>query len=481
MEMEDKERQKFIRMTTTPVERLVCRLAVPTIISMLVSGLYNVVDTFFVGKISNEATAGVGLVLPIMAIIQAFGFFFGQGSGNYISRSLGEREVKRAEVMAATGSICALLFGLLITVLGLVFKSGVLYALGVRRGVLDELTVRYTGDYMSIILCGAPFLCLSCVLNNQLRFQGNAFFSMVGLVSGAVLNCVLDPIFIFALGWGIKGAALATIVGQAVSCILLYIGTLRSDSLKIHLCNFSPTPYYLLNICRGGLPSLFRQGFNSLSSMCLNGAAVAAASAALATQTVAAFTVVNKITMLAFSAIIGFGQGFQPICGFNYGAQRYDRVRTAYIFCLKVSFVFLIVLDIIGFIFAGDIVAIFRDDAQVIAIGQTIMRCQCCGFWLAGLAVMTNMLYQNIGRTGWASLLAMARQGLFFIPALLILPRVLSVPIWGVYISQPLSDVCSFLLALPLAIMMYRELKAREAGTFTEKAKAVPGLIRPHF
>lgn len=461
--MEDQEKNKFLRMTTEPVERLVCRMAVPTIISMLVSGLYNIVDTFFVGRIGNEATAGVGLVLPVMAIIQAFGFFFGQGSGNYISRSLGARDMSRAEAMAATGSICALLFGVLIMVLGLVFSDAVLFVLGAREDLLDALTIRYAGEYLAIILCGAPFLCVSCVLNNQLRFQGNAVFSMAGLVSGAVLNCALDPLFIFTFGMEVKGAALATIAGQLVSCALLYIGTLRSDSLKIHLKNFSPTPYYLKNICTGGLPSLFRQSLNSFSTMCLNAAAASAVSATLATQTVAAFTVVSKISMLAFSAVLGFGQGFQPICGFNYGAKRYDRVRAAYIFCLKVSFIFLTVMAVTGYIFAGDIVAVFRDDAHVISIGRTVMRCQCCTFWMIGLVVMTNMLYQNIGRVVGGTLLAIARHGLFFIPLVLILPKLLAQPVWGVYLAQPASDLCSVITALPLAVKMYRELRSMES------------------
>ena len=234
---------KYRLMTTCPVERLVCRMAVPTVISMLVTGLYNIVDTFFVGRIGNEATAGVGLILPIMAIIQAFGFFFGQGSGNYISRSLGAKHIEKAEAMAATGSISALIFGVGLMAVGFVFKKGVLFILGAREGLLDPLTIRYAEEYMCIILCGAPFMCVSCVLNNQLRFQGNAFFSMVGLVSGAVLNCVLDPIFIFTLGMDVKGAALATVVGQTVSCLMLYAGTLRSDSLKIHIKNFSPTAF----------------------------------------------------------------------------------------------------------------------------------------------------------------------------------------------------------------------------------------------
>lgn len=454
---------KYTLMTTCPVERLVCRMAVPTIISMLVTGLYNIVDTFFVGRIGNEATAGVGLILPIMAIIQAFGFFFGQGSGNYISRSLGAKHIEKAEAMAATGSISALIFGVVLMAVGFVFKKGVLFILGAREGLLDPLTIRYAEEYMCIILCGAPFMCVSCVLNNQLRFQGNAVFSMVGLVSGAVLNCVLDPIFIFTLGMDVKGAALATVVGQTVSCLMLYVGTLRSDSLKIHIKNFSPTAFYYKNIFVGGLPSLIRQSLSSVSVMCLNSAAAAAATAALAAQTVAAFTVVNKITMLAFSVLLGFGQGFQPICGFNYGAKRFDRVRGGYLFCLKVSFVFLIIMSALGYALAPGAVALFRDDADVIRIGTTVMRCQCATFWLIGLVVMTNMVYQNLGRVIGGAVLAMARNGLYFIPAVLILPQVMSVPIWGVYIAQPVADVCAFLTALPLAVHVCRDLKQKQA------------------
>ena len=454
---------KYTLMTTCPVERLVCRMAVPTIISMLVTGLYNIVDTFFVGRIGNEATAGVGLILPIMAIIQAFGFFFGQGSGNYISRSLGAKHIEKAEAMAATGSISALIFGVVLMGAGFAFKKGVLFILGAREGLLDPLTIRYAEKYMCIILCGAPFMCVSCVLNQQLRFQGNAVFSMVGLVSGAVLNCVLDPIFIFTLGMDVKGAALATVVGQTVSCLMLYAGTLRSDSLKIHIKNFSPTAFYYKNIFVGGLPSLIRQSLSSVSVMCLNSAAAAAATAALAAQTVAAFTVVNKITMLAFSALLGFGQGFQPICGFNYGAKRFGRVRGGYLFCLKVSFVFLIIMSALGYALAPGAVALFRDDADVIRIGTTVMRCQCATFWLVGLVVTTNMVYQNLGRVIGGAVLAMARNGLYFIPAVLILPQVMSVPIWGVYIAQPVADVCAFLTALPLAVHVCRDLKQKQS------------------
>ena len=453
---------KFIRMTTQPVRGLICRLAIPTIVSMLVTALYNIADTFFVGQVGTEATAGVGLVFPMMTIIQAFGFFFGQGSGNYISRSLGAKSYDRAETMAATGAFSALLFGTVLLFFGQVFRSFLLSVLGARTDLVSERTVKYASDYLALILCGAPFMCMSCVLNNQLRFQGNAFFSMIGLVSGAVLNVGLDPLFIFGLHMETSGAALATSISQTVSCGLLYIGTLRSDSLKIHLRNFRPNLFYLKNIAIGGTPSLCRQGLASIATLCLNAAAGSSVASAYSDAAIAAFSVVSKIMMLFFSALIGFGQAFQPVCGFNYGAGRYNRVREAYHFCLKVSVVFLATVSCIGFIFAEQLVAVFRDDPNVISYGAMAMRCQCCTFTLMSLVTITNMLYQNIGRVVGATLLAIARQGLMFIPVVLILPHVFIPPIWGVYMAQPTADLFAFCLALPLAIRLYRELKQRE-------------------
>ena len=468
--MEQTKDSKFIRMTTEPVQRLICTLAVPTIISMLVTALYNIADTFFVGQVGTEATAGVGLVFPVMAIIQAFGFFFGQGSGNFISRSLGAQNYDKAETMASTGAFSALLFGVVILLSGQFFRLPLLSLLGARADLVTARTVGYASDYLVLILCGAPFMCMSCVLNNQLRFQGNAFFSMIGLVSGAVLNVVLDPVFIFALHMEVSGAALATSISQAVSCGLLYLGTLMSDSLKIHLRNFKPSLYYLKNIAIGGTPSLCRQGLASIATLCLNAAAGAAVGPALSDAAIAAFSVVSKIMMLFFSALLGFGQAFQPVCGFNYGAGKYGRVREAYRFCLKVALGFLVVVSCFGFAFAPRLVALFRDDPNVIAIGSVAMRCQCCSFTLMGVVVTTNMLYQNIGRVVGATLLAVARQGLMFIPVVLILPHIFTPPIWGVYLAQPTADLFAFCLALPLAVRLYRELKNRELKKQTEEA-----------
>ncbi len=462
--MKSEKQEKLVRMTTEPIQRLVCEMAVPTIISMLVTALYNIADTFFVGQVGTSATAGVGLIFPVMTIIQAFGFYFGQGSGNFISRSLGARHNDEAEKMTATGSVSALLFGCAMLLFGVLFRDNVLQVLGAAPGRVSDDTIRYAGDYLTIILAGAPFMCLSYVLNNQLRFQGNAFFSMIGLVSGAILNCALDPLFIFVFHMEVRGAALATIISQFVSCALLYIGTLRSDSLKIRLRNVRFSMYYFKNIFIGGAPSLFRQGLASVATLCLNAAAGAAVSAEMADAAIAAFSVVSKIMMFGFSALLGFGQGFQPICGFNYGAQKYGRVRQAYQFCLKIGLIFLFVASAGGFLAAGKLVALFRDDPQVIAYGTIAMRCQCCTFTLMAVVTCTNMLYQNIGRVLGATLLSVARQGLMFIPTVLVLPKVFAEPIWGVYLAQPMADLFAFLLAVPLAIRMYRELKQREAG-----------------
>lgn len=456
------QEKKHRYMTESPIRPLIMKLAIPTIISMLVTALYNMADTLFVGRIGTNATAGVGLIFPIMAIIQAFGFFFGQGSGNFISRSLGAKNEKESQEMAATGAVSAFGFGLLILIIGLVFSGPILSLLGAKESQVALETIGFAGDYYKIILIGAPFMCLSCVLNNQLRFQGNAVFSMIGLVSGAVLNCGLDPLFIFTFDMKVAGAALATIISQIVSCGILYAGTLKSDSLKIHLKDFRCTLYYYKNIAIGGLPSLFRQSLASLASVCLNRAAGAAVPVASADAAIAAFSIVGKIMMFVFSALLGFGQGFQPFCGFNYGAKLYGRVREGYTFCLRVGLCTLLGLCILGFAFPEPIISVFRDDPDVIVYGSTALRYQCSVFPLLAVVCLTNMLYQNIGRVGPATFLAIARQGLVFIPCVLILPGLFANPINGVYLSQPAADVITFCFALYFAIKGYRELKQKE-------------------
>lgn len=454
--------KKYNKMTSGNIKKLIIELSVPTIISMLVTAIYNIVDTFFVGKLGTNATAGVGIVYPVMAIITAFGFFFGQGSGNFISRALGARKEREAEEMASTGCILSLLFGIAILTAGMILTSPMMNLLGAKEGLVSPETIQYSKDYYRIILIGAPFMCVSCVLNNQLRFQGNALFSMIGLVSGAVINCGLDPLFIFSFNMEVTGAALATSLSQIISCGILFIGTLRSDSLKIKIRNFRPTLANIKNIAIGGAPSLFRQSLASVATICLNTAAGSAVPVENADASIAAFSVVSKIMMFCFSALLGFGQGFQPICGFNYGAKKYKRVRDGYIFCIKVGVCCLLILSVICFAAAPSLISLFRDDKSVISYGTVALRCQCCTFFLMAVVTMTNMLYQNIGKVVGATLLAVARQGLMFIPVVLILPMLFTDHIWGVYLAQPLADLFAFALALPLGIKEYKILKRLE-------------------
>ena len=455
----DARADKFTRMTTQPVKKLVLRLAGPTIASMLISSLYNMADTFFVGRIGTFATAGVGLIFPLMTVMQAFGFFFGQGSGNYVSRALGANRIEDAERMAATGFFCALGMGALIFGLGQVFSTPVLRVLGADPGRVAQETVDHARAYYTTLLFGAPFVLSSCVLNNQMRFQGNAFFSMIGLVSGAVLNIGLDPLFIFVFNMGVMGAAAATVVSQAFSFCVLYLGTLRSDTLKIKVKNLTPNGHYLKNILAGGLPSLLRQGFGSVATLCLNAAAAAAVPLSQADAAIAAFSVVSRVMFFVFSALLGFGQGFQPVCGYNWGARKFDRVREAYLFCIKIGVTFLLLISTCTFLFAGPIVSLFRDDAEVIRMGTVAMRCQSCSLPLMAVVAMSNMLFQTTGKAVRATILAVARQGVTFIPCVLLLPKLIDPAIWGVYLAQPIADLITFLTALPMAVHILRRFR----------------------
>ena len=450
---------KYMKMTTQPVKGLILRLAGPTIASMLISSLYNMADTFFVGRIGTFATAGVGLIFPLMTIMQAFGFFFGQGSGNYVSRALGANKGEDAERMAATGFFSALMMGGLILLLGQFFASPILRVLGADTAKVAEATVDHARSYYTTLLFGAPFVLASCVLNNQMRFQGNAFFSMIGLVSGAILNIGLDPLFIFVFKMGVMGAAAATVVSQGFSFCVLYVGTLRSDSLKIKLKNLTPNGHYLGNIVAGGLPSLLRQGFGSVATLCLNAAAAAAVPLSQADAAIAAFSVVSRVMFFMFSALLGFGQGFQPVCGYNWGARKFDRVREGYLFCMKVGITALLLISTCTFIFAEPIVSLFRDDGDVIRMGALAMRCQSCSLPLMAVVASSNMLFQTTGKAVRATILAIARQGVTFIPCVLILPRIVEPAIWGVYLAQPIADLITFLVAAPMLIHILKRFK----------------------
>ena len=441
--------QKRIYMTEQPVEKLVCRLAVPTIMSMLVTSLYNMADTFFVGKLDTQSTAAVGVVFSLMAIIQAVGFFFGHGSGNYISRQLGAGNTEEAEKMSAVGFFTSFLAGIVIMAVCIFFIQPLSYALGSTPTIQP-----YTVAYLRIILFGAPAMTASLVLNNQMRFQGSAFYAMIGIVSGAVINIVLDPLLIFACGMGVAGAALATTVSQYISfCFLLVMAT-KGGNIRIRFRNFKPSLHFYKEIVRGGSPSLFRQGLASVATICLNHAAGVYGDAAIA-----GMSIVNRIMMFANSALIGFGQGFQPVCGFNYGAGKYKRVLKAFWFCVKLSLAVLLVLAVIVYLLAPQFVTAFRrDDAEVIAVGTAALRYTVIAFPLSSWMVMCNMMLQSIGKGLKASIVASARQGIFFLPLIAILPHLLGLT--GVEICQAVSDVCALTVSIPIGFSVIREMRA---------------------
>ena len=441
-------------LTKTPIPRLILSLSVPTIISMLVTAIYNTADTFFVGKISTSATAAVGIVFTVMAMVQAIGFFCGHGSGNYLSRMLGAGNHKEADEMASTGFALAILIGVMIAIVGNMFIAELSGMIGATATTLED-----TENYMRIILLGAPFMIGQFVINNQLRFQGSAVYAMVGLMCGAVMNMGLDPLLIFGFGLGVRGAAIATVAGQITSFFVLYLGSKKGENIKLRLSNVHINGHYLKEIINGGAPSLFRQGMAAVSTLLLNKAAGSLGGDAA----IAGMSITTRVMMMMMSALIGFGQGYQPVCSFNYGAGLKKRVREGYFFCVKYSTIFLSVVAVICFVFAPQIIGIFRDDEAVIEVGKVALRCQAVVLPLGGCLVISNMMLQSIGKGFKASITSSARNGIFFIPLILILPRLFG--LFGVEITQACADVLSLMLTLPLAATELRKCVGDDSDT----------------
>ena len=441
--------EKLKQMTETPVEKLVPRLAIPTIISMLVTSIYNMADTFFVSQIGTSESGAVGIMFSAMAMIQAIGFTLGMGSGNYISRSLGNRDDETSGRAASTAFFTAGVIGLLLAVFGTIFSKPMVYFLGATDTIAP-----YAQAYARYIMLAAPFMMTSFVMNNILRAQGNALFSMVGITVGGILNMILDPILIFIFHMGISGAAIATMVSQIVSFgILLYQCNVQKGCIRIQISKFTPTFAMYGEILHAGLPSFCRQGLASIAVVVLNYAAGPYGDAAIA-----AMSIVSRFMMFVNSSLIGFGQGFQPVCGFNFGAKRYDRVLKAYWFCVKVAVIMLSCFGVIAFVFSKPIVTAFRrEDAQVIEIGTLALRLQLLTMPFQAWVIMVNMLTQSIGYGFRASLVAMGRQGLFLIPSLLILPQ--SLGVLGLQIAQPVADMLTFVLATVIVTGVLKELK----------------------
>lgn len=465
--MEKNADEQYNKMVNTPVWKLITKLAIPTIISMLVTSLYNMADTFFVSQLGTEASAAVGIVFPIMSIIQAFGFTLGMGSGSLVSIRLGQKRNEEASVISSTAFFAALSVGLLITCFGNIFARAVLGFVGA-----DETVLPFARDYAFFIFWGAPFMCASFVLNNDLRAEGKAFFSMIALTTGGILNMILDPFFIFnelplfgtglvlkGFGFGIRGAALCTLISQFTSFWLLFSFYLRRKSIcHISIKNISKDLRVLGKVTATGLPSLARQGLASIASILLNRNA-----ALFGISAIAAMSIVGKIIMFIASMMIGIGQGFSPVSGYNYGAKRYDRVKKAYIFLVASGACIMSVFAAVAVIFAPQIIAAFRNDPGVIEVGTVALRWQAAFLPLHALIVGTNMLMQSTRHIKAATFLSMNRQGVYFIPAILILPQFFG--LFGVEISQAVADLFSTFTAIPYMIWFFRKLPQTKTTT----------------
>lgn len=438
---------KYTFLTQAPVHRVIGTMAIPTIISMLLTSMYNLVDTFFVGKINTQSTAAVGIVFSVMFFIQAFSFFFGNGSGNYISRQLGAQNTKDAEVMASTGLFYTLVFSLIVMLLGWIFLEPISILLGSTPTILP-----YTRQYLGISLLGTPFIMGTFCINNQMRFQGFTKYSVYGAISGSIINCLLDPVFIFGFSMGVSGAAVASVIGQICGFVILLIMSQKEGVIHYTHRRISFEGRFVKEIIAGGTPSISRQGLASVSTIALNSVAGNYGDAAIA-----AMSIVTRISMFIFSVIVGLGQGFQPMCGFCYGAKLYDRVKEGFWFSTKIGTFFLLFWSVVLNIFSGEVVSLFRDDSKVIAIGIPALRYQMIIFPACSFMMMVNMMMQTCRKTIRANILAASRQGLFFIPLIFVLPYFYG--LFGVEICQAVSDIISLIVTIPIVWSAFKEMR----------------------
>jgi putative MATE family efflux protein len=447
MTSDDRSALQFRRMTETPIPQLILSLAAPTILSMLITSIYNLADTFFVGQISTSASGAVGVVSSLMAIIQALGFMLGHGAGTIISRSLGSRDTTAATRFASTSFFTALVFGVVLAVAGLGTLPHFMMLLGSTETILPHACA-----YARPILIAAPLMISSLVMNNILRYEGKASFAMIGLVTGGVLNIALDPLFMFVFGLGTAGAGIATALSQSISfCILLSMFLRGKTVSQFRLSAVTREARDFGRILLGGAPSFGRQGLNSIGGMLLNLAARGYGDAA-----VAGMSIVSRIFMFIISVAIGVGQGLQPVASFNYGARKYRRVRQAAIFTIEAAFCMLVVLVGLCWVNGDALIRLFRDDPAVTAVALPAFHYQCLAMLLQPIIVVANMTFQSVGASGRATFLACCRQGVFFIPLILILPRTHG--LFGVEICQPIADVLTFLVSLPFLIAFLQQL-----------------------
>lgn len=438
---------QYEKMTESPVEKLIVFLSIPTIISMLISNIYNIADTAFVGRLGTSASGAVGIVFGFMAMIQAVGFLFGQGSGSLISRMLGAKDNSQADITGSTGLFYSFFFGSILTVIGLVFTDPIISFLGSTPTIAP-----YARQYITCIMVAAPFMTTSYTMNNLLRYEGKAFYGMISMMTGALLNIALDPLLMFGFKLGVLGAGLSTAISQFVGWTIMITMFVRGKSeLRLSFRKICFKPALLGNITATGLPSMIRQGLNALCTILMNTTAKPYGDPAIA-----AMSIVTRVSFFTFSLSLGIGQGFQPVSGFNYGAGRFSRVRKGYRVGLIISQICMVIFASFVFIFAPQISKALRDDPEVIVIATRAMRLMAVSQLSMPVTVMTEMLLQTTGKKLKASVLSAMKSGVILIPALLILSRLRGLN--GIEEAQPLSLVLSVIPAVIFAVSFFREL-----------------------
>ena len=443
--------ERFKRMRYEKIPKLIISLGIPTTISMLITNIYNMADTYFVSQISLSASGATGIVFAVMAILQAFGFMCGHGSGSNISRSLGRKDEENASRFASSGLFLSFCISLVLMIAGLVFLEPLMRLLGSTDTILVEAM-----NYGKFIFLAAPAMVMSCVCNNILRYEGRAVYAMVGLTFGGILNMMLDPILIFVFHLGISGAGIATMVAQYLSLFILLIPFFRNRTAsRLRLSYISRNIDTFINIIVTGSPSLARQGLNSISTAMLNMMAKPLGDAAIA-----AMSVVGRVSNMLFSLSLGIAQGFQPVSSFNYGAGDYKRVKESTVFTIGFGTALIAVLCTLAFINAPLIISLFRSEELVIEIGSAALRLMCFGLLLLPTVSVTNMLFQGIGESKKALFVACLQSGAFFIPLVVILTGAFGVN--GLICATPLSYLLAFSVALPMVVKFMRNLIKKE-------------------
>ena len=433
------------RMTEESVSKIIISLGIPTTISMLITNIYNMADTYFVGGLGDSAQAATGILFTLQCIIQAIAFMLGHGSGTFVAKYLAQKNLDRASTYTTTAFVAGGVMGLTLMSLGLAFLEPFLKFLGSTETILP-----YAKDYGMWILISCPFLICSLVLNNVLRYEGKAFYAMFGLTAGGILNIVGDYVLIEIFDMGVYGAGLSTAVSQMISFTLLLILYIKYAQSRLSLKLIAREGEVYLNIFKMGLPSLIRQGLTSISNGLLNNLIKPFGDAPIA-----AMSIVQKYSSFVMCVGLGIGQGYQPFSSFNYELKEYDRVKKGTKFLIVFGTLSVGALATVGFIFAPFIVSLFQKDPAVIEVGTPAMRYASIGLWFLPISVSCNMLYQSIRKAAMASFMAIMRSGAVLIPVLLIGGTFLGLE--GIIMAQGVSDVLTGIITLPFFIRFFKK------------------------